>query len=47
MGLTADEELAIVAFMKTLTDDYPAWGNDPLVPPGTESPFTKVLLPPN
>jgi len=39
LGLTAAEEKAIVAFMKTLTDDYPEWGNDPLVPPGTPSPF--------
>ncbi|MDO9107194.1 MAG: cytochrome c peroxidase [Methylovulum sp.] len=40
LGLTAAEEKAIVAFMKTLTDDYPEWGNDPSVPPGTQSPFT-------
>ncbi len=41
LGLTAKEEKALVAFMKTLTDDYPAWGNDPLIPPGTPSPFTE------
>jgi cytochrome c peroxidase len=41
LKLTQDEELAIVAFMKTLTDDYPAWGNDPLIPPGAPSPYTK------
>jgi cytochrome c peroxidase len=41
LKLTKEEELAIVAFMKTLTDDYPAWGNDQLVPPGTPSPYMK------
>ncbi|GAB6142381.1 cytochrome-c peroxidase [Methylosoma difficile] len=39
IGLTDSEEQAIVAFMKTLTDDYPQWGKDPLVPPRTPSPF--------
>ncbi len=39
LGLTPTQEKAVVAFMKTLTDDYPEWGNDPLVPPGTPSPF--------
>lgn len=39
LGLTIQEEKALVAFMKTLTDDYPEWGQDPLVPPGTPSPF--------
>jgi len=39
LALSAAEEKAIVAFMKTLTDDYPEWGGDPLVPPGTPSPF--------
>ena len=39
LGLTPAEEKAVVAFMKTLTDGYPEWGNDPLVPPGTPSPF--------
>lgn len=43
LGLTADEEQAIVAFMKTLTDDYPAWGNDPDVPPGTPSPYAVAV----
>ena len=42
LGLTPDEEKAIVAFMKTLTDDYPEWGNDRRVPPGTASPFRDV-----
>jgi len=41
LGLTAKEEKALVAFMKTLTDDYPVWGNDPDVPPGTPSPFAE------
>ena len=39
LGLTPTEEKAIVAFMKTLTDDYPEWGDDPRVPPGTPLPF--------
>jgi cytochrome c peroxidase len=39
LGLTADEEKAIVAFMKALTDDYPKWGKDKHVPPGTPAPF--------
>ena len=45
LGLTPDEEKAIVAFMKTLTDDYPIWGRDRLVPPGTASPFPEVKPP--
>ncbi len=40
LRLTAVEENAIVAFMKTLTDDYPKWGKDPKVPPSTPAPFT-------
>lgn len=28
LGLNATEEKAIVAFLKTLTDDYPVWGNN-------------------
>jgi cytochrome c peroxidase len=46
LGLTATEERAIVAFLKTLTDDYPTWGNDPKVPVGTPSPFAPVAPPP-
>jgi cytochrome c peroxidase len=42
LGLTTDEEEAIVAFMKTLTDDYPKWGRDRRVPPGTPSPFPEL-----
>lgn len=45
LGLTVTEEKALVAFLKTLTDDYPIWGNDPLVPVGTPSPFAPVPLP--
>jgi cytochrome c peroxidase len=39
LGLTEDEEKALVVFLKTLTDDYPLWGHDPLIPPGTSSPY--------
>ncbi|MBY6243963.1 cytochrome-c peroxidase [Methylosinus sp. Sm6] len=39
LRLTAREEAALVAFMKTLTDDYPSWGHDPEVPPGSPSPY--------
>jgi cytochrome c peroxidase len=45
LGLTAKEEKALVAFLKTLTDDYPTWGKDPLVPVGTLSPFAPVATP--
>jgi cytochrome c peroxidase len=46
LKLSAREEEALVAFMKTLTDGYPDWGNDPKVPPGTPSPFANTPLPP-
>ena len=46
LKLSAREEEALVAFMKTLTDGYPDWGNDPKVPPGTPSPFATTILPP-
>jgi cytochrome c peroxidase len=46
LGMTEDEELALVAFMQTLTDGYPDWGKDPNVPPGTASPFAEVAFPP-
>jgi cytochrome c peroxidase len=46
LGLTAAEEADLVAFMKTLTDNYPLWGKDPLVPPGTPSPFADAPFPP-
>jgi len=45
LKLTAEEETALVAFMKTLTDGYPDWGNDPAIPPGTPSPFDRIDLP--
>lgn len=45
LKLTAEEEAALVAFMKTLSDGYPDWGNDPAVPPGTPSPFDRLDLP--
>jgi len=46
LGLSAEEEADIVAFMRTLTDGYPQWGADPKVPPGTPSPYAKLPLPP-
>lgn len=39
LGLTAQEEAAIVAFMKTLTDGYPTWGRDPRVPSSASAPY--------
>lgn len=45
LKLGADEEAALVAFMKTLTDGYPDWGKDPKVPPGTPSPFSRIVMP--
>lgn len=39
LKLSSTEEQAIVAFLKTLTDDYPLWGKDSNVPVGTPSPF--------
>jgi cytochrome c peroxidase len=45
LGLSATEEKALVAFLKTLTDDYPVWGNDVNVPAGTVSPYTPINLP--
>lgn len=46
LGLSAEQEQALVAFMQTLTDGYAEWGQDPRVPPGTPSPFAQVPLPP-
>jgi len=46
LGLTTEEETALVAFMKTLTDGYPDWGKDPNVPPGTPSPYATTPFPP-
>ncbi|CAH1905701.1 Methylamine utilization protein MauG [Candidatus Nitrotoga sp. HW29] len=45
LGLTIDEEKAIVAFMQTLTDDYQKWGKDRRVPPNTPSPFAEAKPP--
>ncbi len=45
LRLTAAQEAQIVAFLGTLTDNYPATGGDPNVPPGTPSPFTNSALP--
>ena len=39
LGLTENEEADIVAFLKTLTDDYPEWGKDKNVPEDTASPW--------
>jgi cytochrome c peroxidase len=39
LGLTAQEEAAVVAFMKTLTDGYPSWGRDPRVPSSASPPY--------
>jgi cytochrome c peroxidase len=46
LGLSTEQEQALVAFMKTLTDGYPDWGGDARVPPGTPSPFADVAFPP-
>jgi cytochrome c peroxidase len=46
LALSAHQEQALVAFMQTLTDGYPDWGDDPDVPPGTPSPFADAVLPP-
>jgi cytochrome c peroxidase len=46
LGLTESEEADIVAFLKTLTDDYPTWGKDPKIPAGTPSPFSGTPFPP-
>lgn len=39
LGLSEAEEKAIVAFLNTLTDDYPKWGHDRRVPPWSRAPF--------
>lgn len=46
LGLTDKEETDLVAFLKTLTDDYPTWGKDPRIPMGTPSPFIGTPFPP-
>lgn len=45
LGLSSEEETAIVAFMKTLTDDYPKWGHDRRVPPWSSAPFAQTVKP--
>ncbi|MGR8929852.1 MAG: cytochrome-c peroxidase [Gammaproteobacteria bacterium] len=40
LGLTTDEEADLVAFLETLTDDYPKWGRDPRVPWNSHSPYS-------
>ncbi|MCK9606198.1 MAG: c-type cytochrome [Methylomonas sp.] len=45
LGLSDDEEKALVAFLKTLTDDYPKWGHDRRVPPWSPSPFAQMVKP--
>lgn len=45
LGLSDDEEKALVAFLKTLTDDYPKWGHDRRVPPWSPSPFAQTVKP--
>lgn len=46
LALTSDEEADVVAFMRTLTDGYPDWGNDPKVPHGAPSPYAQMPFPP-
>jgi len=43
LGLSDEEEKAIVVFMITLTDDYPKWGHDHRVPPWSPSPFVQPI----
>ncbi len=47
LALSEQQERSLTAFMQTLTDGYPEWGQDPQVPPGTPSPFAEVRLPPS
>ena len=43
LGLTNPEEKAIVAFLMTLTDDYPKWGHDRRVPSWSPAPFAQPV----
>lgn len=43
LGLTDPEEKAIVAFLMTLTDDYPKWGHDGRVPSWSPAPFAQPV----
>jgi cytochrome c peroxidase len=45
LRLTAAEESQIVAFLQTLTDNYPVTGGDTNVPPGSPSPFANTPVP--
>lgn len=45
LGLSDEEETALVAFLETFTDNYPRWGNDPKVPRGTPSPYQHTPFP--
>ncbi|MCG8610996.1 MAG: hypothetical protein MI864_10720 [Pseudomonadales bacterium] len=50
LSLSPEEEADIVAFLHTLTDNYPLWGNrnglsDPSVPKGTPSPINTSAFP--
>ena len=47
LGLSDEEEKDLVAFLKTLTDDYPKWGHDRRVPPWSLSPFSQPVRPVN
>lgn len=46
LGLSSAEEADLVAFMETLTDNYPLWGKDSKVPSGTPSPYADTPFPP-
>lgn len=43
LGLLPADEAAIVAYLKTFTDGYPDWGNDPAVPKGSTPSYVKTL----
>lgn len=43
LGLSDEEEKAIVAFLNTLTDDYPKWGHDRKVPSWSPAPFAQPV----
>ncbi len=43
LGLSREEEKALVAFLKTLTDDYPKWGHDRKVHQGAPSSFIQPI----
>lgn len=41
LHLSHEEEKAIIAFLKTLTDGYPKWGHDRRIPPWSPAPFAQ------